>query len=51
VSIDELIRGVNIALGARQVSDCLNFDRNRDQQVSVDELIAGVNNALYGCGA
>ncbi|MEO8602099.1 MAG: hypothetical protein ABI629_05940 [bacterium] len=49
VSVDELVRGVNIALGALPVSSCPIFDRNDNQAVSIDELIAGVNAALQGC--
>ena len=51
VSINELILGVNIALGTAAADNCAAFDRDRDGQVSVSELIAGVNNALGGCPA
>jgi len=46
VAIDELIRGVNIALGTAPVSECTPFDRVADGQVSVAELVKGVLNAL-----
>jgi curli biogenesis system outer membrane secretion channel CsgG len=46
VVIDELIRGVNIALGNAPVSECAPFDRVADGQVTVDELVRGVRNAL-----
>lgn len=46
VAIDELIRGVNIALGSAPVSECTPFDRVADGRVSVDELVRGVRNAL-----
>jgi len=46
VLIDELIRGVNIALGDTPVSACTPFDRSRDGKVTVDELVRGVRNAL-----
>jgi len=46
VTIDEVIRGVNIALGNAPVSECLPFDRSRDGEVRISELIRGVNNAL-----
>lgn len=46
VVIDELIRGVNIALGNAPVSECTPFDRIRDGRVTVDELVRGVRNAL-----
>jgi ELWxxDGT repeat protein len=43
VSIDELIRGVRIALGGDGVVGCLALDRNADDIVTIDELIAAVN--------
>jgi hypothetical protein len=46
VTINELILGVNIALGNLPVTACPAFDTNRDGQVSIDELIAAVNAAL-----
>jgi hypothetical protein len=46
VVIDELIRGVNIALGSTPVSECAPFDRVADGRVTVDELVRGVGNAL-----
>ena len=48
VTIDELIKGVNIALGAFPVTTCAAFDANGDDSVTIDELIAAVNNALGG---
>jgi RHS repeat-associated protein len=49
VTVDELITGVNIALGTRLLGDCRSFDPNGDGEVTVDELITAVNNALSGC--
>jgi len=49
VTVDELIRGVNIALGSQLVDTCASFDVNSDSAVTVDELIRGVNAALGGC--
>ena len=46
VTIDELIQGVNIALGSNAVTQCTQFDPNGDEVVTIDELIAGVNAAL-----
>ena len=51
VAINELIVGVNIALGSAQVSACSSFDTNGDGMVAINELIAAVNNALGGCTA
>jgi hypothetical protein len=49
VSIDELVRGVSIALGYQPLSSCSAFDRSGDGEVGIFELINAVNNALYGC--
>jgi hypothetical protein len=49
VTIDELILGVNIALGSQQVAACEEFDSSADRQVTIDELIKAVNAALNGC--
>jgi hypothetical protein len=51
VTVDELITGVNIALGNTALSQCPVFDGNGDERVTVDELITAVNNALSGCPA
>jgi hypothetical protein len=48
VTVDELIVGVNIALGSAAVSLCPSFDIDGDGQVTVDELIVAVNVALTG---
>ena len=49
VAINELITGVNIALGSISMADCQKFDMSGDGTVEIDELIAGVNNSLNGC--
>jgi hypothetical protein len=49
VTVNELITGVNIALGNTPASSCPAFDRNADGEVSINELIAAVNAALNGC--
>ena len=49
VPINELIAGVNIALGNSPVSTCEAFDVNGDGEVTINELIAAVNAALNGC--
>jgi glucose/arabinose dehydrogenase len=51
VSIDELVQGVNIALGSRALETCPAFDPNGTQRVTIDELIAAVTGALEGCPA
>jgi hypothetical protein len=49
VAVDELVRGVTIALGNRPVSSCDPFDPNVDGHVTIDELVLGVSNALNTC--
>ena len=49
VAINELIIGVNIALGAAPLSQCPSFDVNGDNMVGINELITAVNNALGMC--
>jgi hypothetical protein len=51
VGINELIQGVNIALGNAAASTCTAFDLDGNGQVSINELIAGVNSAQGGCAA
>ena len=50
VSINELIIGVNIALGSQPVSACPAF-ANDQGEVDIAQLIKGVNSALNGCPA
>jgi RHS repeat-associated protein len=49
VTIDEIIKGVAIALGSAEISACPAIDTNHDLQVTIDELVAAVANALNGC--
>ena len=49
VTIDELVRGVNIALGAFPLSECPSFDCNDTGAVDISCLVRAVNNALSGC--
>jgi hypothetical protein len=53
VTVEELIVGVNIALGNSQISGCRGFnalpDENLDGRVTVEELVRGLNVALNGC--
>ena len=51
VTVDEILVGVNIALGTAAPSACPNFDSNGDGSVTVDEILVAVNNALTGCPA
>jgi hypothetical protein len=49
VTVNELITGVNIALGVAPLSACPVFDANGDGEVTVNEILQAVNNALNGC--
>lgn len=46
VSVNELVRGVNILLGSQELSECPSFDRNGSDTVTVEELVAAVRIAL-----
>jgi hypothetical protein len=49
VTINELITGVNIALGNASLQLCPAFDCNQDGQVTINCLVIAVNAALNGC--
>lgn len=49
VTIDELVRSINIALGNLSASECPAADRDGNRSVSVAELVSGVAAALGGC--
>jgi hypothetical protein len=48
VEVNELIVGVNIALGVLAIAQCPSLD-NGDGSVPVDRLVLAVTNALDGC--
>jgi hypothetical protein len=49
VTVDELVTGVDIALGVYPIDRCRAFDLGGDDRVTVDELATAVSNALDGC--
>ena len=49
VAINELITGVNIALGSAALDTCPAFDADADGGVAINELIAAVGALLNGC--
>jgi hypothetical protein len=49
VAVNELIRGVNIALEKATLDLCPTFDANDNGLVSINELVIAVRNALNGC--
>ncbi len=51
ISVDELVTGVNLALGGAPISVCPAFDVNNDGRVTIDELLRAVASALNGCSS
>jgi len=49
VTVDEILLGVQIALGVESLWGCENFDRDRNLQVTIDEIMAALDAALQGC--
>ena len=49
VAINELIGGVNIALGSAPVASCAAVDADGDGGVAINELVSAVARALNGC--
>lgn len=49
VTVEELVLGVNVALGNGPLASCPQFDANGDGVVTIEELIQAVNAALDGC--
>ena len=50
VAIDELVRGVALALDDGSAAACAALDADGDDRVVIAELIAAVASALNGCG-
>ena len=51
VTIDEVILGVNIALGRAELTECPSADDDASGSVGVDELVGAVSAALDKCRA
>jgi len=49
VAINELVLGVNIALGSAAASSCSAADADSDGKIVISELVTSVNRALDGC--
>ena len=49
VTISELTKGVDIALGKLPLSECAVFDQSGNEEVDINELIVAVSAALEGC--
>ncbi len=51
VTIDELLKLVDIALETMPLANCVRGDHDGNGSVTVDELVSAVNTALIGCPA
>ena len=49
VTVNELVAGVDVALGAAPLAACVAADADGDGGVAINELVAAVNQALDGC--
>jgi hypothetical protein len=49
VAVNELVRGVNIALETLSIGACPQFDIDGNGRVEIGEIIAAVGAALRGC--
>jgi hypothetical protein len=51
VTVDMLVRAIDISLGRQTIHSCESLDMNRSGQVEVNELVMAVRNSLDGCEA
>lgn len=51
VTVDEILIGVNVALGLTAADSCGAFDTDSSGTVTVDEILLAVQAALEGCSA
>lgn len=49
ITVDELVRGIEAALGRPGIAGCPGFDRDGDGAVTIAELLVAVRGALHGC--
>lgn len=49
VTVDELVRGIDVALGSEPLEACPLVDGNADGIVSISDLVAAVDSAVNGC--
>ncbi len=49
ITVDEILIGVNVALGVSPLSSCPPFDVDSSGTLTVDELVSAVDGALRGC--
>ncbi len=51
VTIEELVKVVNIALGNALVTGCSAGDAGGNGEITIDEILKAVNHTLNGCEA
>lgn len=51
VTVDELVRAVNILLGNQPITNCRRGDANGNGEITCAEINRGTNNTLNGCPA
>lgn len=51
VTIDEIVRLVNVALGQDSLGSCINGDSDGNTTVTIEELVTAVRRSLDGCPA
>jgi hypothetical protein len=49
VSIDELVLGIDIALGAEQQDACPSLGTNPTEPTGIAAIVSAVSHALRGC--
>jgi hypothetical protein len=49
VTVDEVVHGIDIALGGQPLEDCPLADGDGDGSVSISDLVAAVDSAMNGC--
>jgi hypothetical protein len=49
VTVDEIVSGVNIALGVVAIDVCEAMDADQSGSITVDELLTAIDGALNGC--
>lgn len=49
VTVDEIVTGVNLALGSAALFSCGAFDADGNAEVLIDDLVRGIQFMLSGC--
>jgi hypothetical protein len=49
VTVNEVVKTVNMALGTMPMTACANVDMNADERVAIDEVVGAVQSSIRGC--